>query len=170
MPQGSHVEGMTPGQHPKHSLAGALDPATGTLFHGLGARPTTALCRDLRAVLEAWSPAEPYIRIDVVGDHDKSHQANAVEPWLAAHPRVTWRLWPTDGPRANPIARAFGEVQDGCTRHHRRQRVPALVAEVEDHLHRNGPWPSKLSDLYEEPALTAAVENIAAEEYATVAA
>ncbi len=170
MPQGSHVEGMTPGQHPKHYLAGALDPATGTLFHGLGARKTKALCRDRLDVLEARYPAEPSIRIDVVVDHDQIHQAKAVEPWLAAHPRVTWLLLPTYCPRANPIARAFGDVHDCCTRNHRRKRLPDLVADVEDHLHRNGPWPYQLSDLYDEPAVTAAVENIAAEEYAKVAA
>jgi hypothetical protein len=44
------------------------------------------------------------------------------------------------------------------------------VADVEDHLQRNGPWKYKLSDLDDAPAVTAAVENIAAEELATVAA
>jgi hypothetical protein len=170
MPKGSQVEVMTPGQNHQHDVAGALDPATGTLFHGLGARQTNALCRDLRDVLEARYPAEQYIRLDVVVDHDKLHQAKAVEPWLAAPPRVT-RLWlPTYGPRANPIERAFGDVHDGCTRNHRRKRLPDLVADGEDHLHRNGPWPYQVSDLYDEPAVTTAGENIAAEEHAKVAA
>jgi hypothetical protein len=44
------------------------------------------------------------------------------------------------------------------------------VVDVEDHLPRHGPWPSKVSDLYDEPAVNAAVEKIAAEEYAKVAA
>jgi hypothetical protein len=44
------------------------------------------------------------------------------------------------------------------------------VADVEDPVHLNGPWPYKLSDLYDEPQVTAAVEKIAAEEHATVAA
>ena len=83
---------------------------------------------------------------------------------------MTWLFLPTYCPRANPIERAFGDVHDCCTRNHRRKRLPDLVADVEDHLHRNGPWPYKLSDLYDEPAVTAAVENIAAEEYAKVAA
>jgi hypothetical protein len=170
MPQGSHVEVMTPGQHHTHSLAGALAPATGTLFHGLGARKTTALFRDLLDVLEARYPVEPYTRLSVVVDHDKIHQAKAVEPWLAAHPRVTWLFWPSYGPRANPMERACGDVHDGCTRDHRRTRVPDLVADVADHLCRNGPWPYKLSDLYDEPAVTSAVEKITAEEDANVAA
>ena len=106
----------------------------------------------------------------MVVDHDKIHKAKAVEQWLAAHPRVTLLFLPTYGPRANPIERAFGDVHDCCTRNHRRKRLPDLVADVEDHLHRNGPWPYKLSDLYYEPAVTAAVEKIAAEEYAKVAA
>jgi hypothetical protein len=37
-------------------------------------------------------------------------------------------------------------------------------------LHLNGPWTYQLSDLYYEPAITAAVENIAAAEHAKTAA
>jgi hypothetical protein len=44
------------------------------------------------------------------------------------------------------------------------------VADVEDHLHLNGPWKYTLSELYDEPAVTAAVENIAAEAHAQAAA
>jgi hypothetical protein len=160
----------TPGQHHQPDVAGALDPATGTRFHGLGARHTKALCRDLRDVLEARYPAEPSIRLDVVVDHDQLHQAKAVEPWRAAHPRVTWLFGPTSGPRAHPIERACGDGHDGCTRNHRRQRLPDLVADGEDHLHRKGPWPYQWSDLYDAPAVTAAVAKIAAAEYAKVAA
>jgi hypothetical protein len=87
----------------------------------------------------------------------KIHKARAVEPWLAAHPRVTLLLLRTYGPRANPIERAFGDVHDCCTRNHRRARLPDLVADVEDYVHLNGPWQYKLSDLYDEPAVTAAV-------------
>jgi hypothetical protein len=89
---------------------------------------------------------------------------------VAGRPRVTLLLLPTYCPRANPIERAYGDVHDCCTRNHRRKRLPDLVADVEDHLHRNGPWKDKLSDLYDEPAVTAAVENIAAQKLATVAA
>jgi hypothetical protein len=61
-------------------------------------------------------------------------------------------------------------VHDCCPRNPRRTRLPELVADVEDHLYLNGPWPYKLSDLYDEPAVTAALENIAAEVLANVAA
>jgi transposase len=77
---------------------------------------------------------------------------------------------PTYCPRANPIERAFGDVHDLCTRHHMRKRLRDLVADVEAHLHVNGPWKYKLSELYDEPAVTAAVEKITAEEQAKVAA
>jgi hypothetical protein len=60
-------------------------------------------------------------------------------------------------------------VPDGCTRNHRRKRLSDLIADVADHLPLNGPWQYKLSDLYDEPAVTAAVEKIAAEEQTTVA-
>jgi hypothetical protein len=44
------------------------------------------------------------------------------------------------------------------------------VADVEDHVPLNDPWPYKLSELYYVPAVTAAVEKIAAEEQTRVAA
>jgi putative transposase len=170
MPKGTQVEVMTPGQNAKHYLAGALDPTTGTLHYALGPRKTNALFRDLLTVLDARYPADRYTRLYVVVDNYKIHKAKAVERWLATHPRVTLLFLPTYCPQANPIERAYGDVHDCCTRNHRRTRLPDLVADVEDHLHLNGPWKYQLSDLDYEPAITAAVENIAAEEHAKVAA
>jgi transposase len=105
-----------------------------------------------------------------VVDNYTIHQAKAVAQWLANHPRVTRLFLPTYCPQANPLERAFGDVHDGCTRHHQRKRLSDLVADVEDHIHLNGPWPYKLSELYDAPAVTAAVEQITAEEYENVAA
>ncbi len=170
MPTGTQVEVMTPGQNEKHYLAGALDPTTGTLHYALGPRKTNALFRELLTVLDARYPADRYTRLYVVVDNYQIHKAKPVEQWLAAHPRVTLLFLPTYCPRANPIERAFGDVHDCCTRNHQRKRLPDLVVDVEDHLHLNGPWKYKLSDLYFEPAVTTAVENIAAEEHAKVAA
>jgi putative transposase len=169
-PRGTQLEVMTPGQNQKHYLAGALELTTGTLHHCLGPRKTNALFRDLLACLDTRYPADRYTRLYVVVDNYKIHKAKAVEQWLATHPRVTRLFLPTYGPRANPIERAFGDVHDCCTRNHQRKRLPDLVADVEDHLHLNGPWKYKLSDLYDEPAVTVAVEKIAAEERAKVAA
>jgi transposase len=170
MPKGSQLAVMTPGQNQKPYLAGALDLATGTLLHCLGPRKTNALFRDLLSVLDARYPAEQYARLYVVVDNYKIHQAKAVEQWLAAHPRFTLLFLPTYCPRANPIERAFGDVHDCCTRNHRRKRLPDLVADVEEHIQLNGPWKYTLSQLYYEPAVTAALEKIAAEEQAQAAA
>ena len=51
-PKGTHMAVMTPGTKAQHDLAGALEVATGTLFHGCGPRQTHARCRDLLPVLE----------------------------------------------------------------------------------------------------------------------
>jgi transposase len=161
---------MTPGQHQQHDRAGALDLATGTLLHCLGTRTTNARFRGLRARLEASYAAERYTRLSGVVDNDKIHNAKAVEQWLASRPRVTRLLVPTSCPRATPMERAFGAVHDCCTRTHRRNRLPHLGADVEEHLQVNGPWLYKLSEIYDEPAVTAAVEAIAAAAQATGAA
>jgi hypothetical protein len=152
------------------ALAGALELASGTLHHCLGPRKTNVLFRELLQRLDDAYPATPYKRIYVVVDNYKIHKAKVVAQWLAAHPRVQLLFLPTYCPRANPIERAFGDVHDCCTRNHRRTRLPDLVADVEDHLQLNGPWKYQLSNLYYEPAVTVAVENIAAEELAKVAA
>jgi len=170
MPQGTQVRVMTPGQNQKHYLAGGLDLTTGTLHYCLGPRKTNALFRDLLGHLEASYPVERYTRVYVVVDNYKIHKAKAVEQWLAIHPRVTLLFLPTYCPCANPIERAFGDVHDCCTRNHQRKRLPDLVADVEDHLQLNGPWHYKLSELYYMPAVTAAVEKMAAEEQTRVAA
>ena len=81
MPKGSHLAVMTPGQHRKHYLAGALDLATGTLHHCLGPRRATALCRDLPNRLDASYPTERSTRLSVGVHHGKIHQAMAVELW-----------------------------------------------------------------------------------------
>jgi hypothetical protein len=169
-PTGTQLGVMPPGQQQTPSLAGALDLNTGTWPHGLGPRQTQALFRHRLTQLQAREPADRYTRLDGVVEHDTIHQAPAVEPWLAAHPRVTRRWLPTSWPRANPIARACGDGHDGCTRHHPRTRRPDLVADGEDHVPLHGPWKYRRSDLYDEPAVTATVEKIAQEEHGKTAA
>jgi hypothetical protein len=68
------------------------------------------------------------------------------------------------------MERAFGDVHDLCTRNHTRKRLRDLVVDVEEHLHVNGPWKYKLSELYYEPAVTAAVENMVAAQRSPAAA
>jgi putative transposase len=170
MPHGTQLAVVTPGQNQKHYLAGALDLATGTLLHCPGPRKTNALLRDLLSVLDTRYPAEQYVQLYAVVDTYKIHKAKAVEQWLATHPRLTPLFLPTYCPRANPIERAFGDVHDCCTRNHRCKRLPDPVADVEEHIQLNGPWKYKLSQLYYGPAVTAAIEKIAAEEQAKTAA
>jgi DDE superfamily endonuclease len=170
MPKGTQMTVMIPGPNEKHYLAGALNLATGALLHGVAARKTNALFRDLLSRLDACYPAERYTRLSGVVDNYTIHHAMAVEQWLAAHPRFTLLWLPTYCPGANPIERAFGDVHDLCTRNHTRKRLRDLVANVKAHLHVNGPWQSQLSALYDEPDVTAVVERIVAEQHAKMAA
>ena len=52
----------------------------------------------------------------------------------------------------------------------RRKRLRDVVSDVDQHLRQNGPWLYKLSPLYDAPAVTAAVERLAAAERVKVAA
>jgi hypothetical protein len=95
-----------------------------------------------------------------VADNAKIHHAQKVPQWLAAHPRFEVHYLPTSCPRANPIARAFGEVYDECTRNHTRKRMWHLGQNVKQHLRVNGPWRYALSEIYYTPEVTATVEAL----------
>ncbi len=90
--------------------------------------------------------------------------------WLASHPRFEVLWWPTYCTPANPIEREFGDVHNKCTRNHKRQRLHDLVQDVERHVQNNRPWGYNLSQMYQAPEVTTAVEQIATEEQAKIAA
>ena len=159
-----------PRKRAKHDLAGALNLATGEIFHGHSARQTNALFRDLLACLDHAYPAPRITRLYTVVDHYGMHKAKAVGQWSDHHPRIVLLWLPTYCPQTNPLQRAFGDVHDQCTRTHKRKRLRDVVSDVERHLCQNGPWLYKLSQLYDAPEVTAAVEQIAAAERVKIAA
>jgi transposase len=170
IPKGARECVMTPGQNTKPYLAGALNLATGKLGHGLGTRQTHAWFRDLLTLLDHTYPAPGVRRVYVVVDNSSIQKAQAVEHWLADHPRFHLLWVPTYGPRAHPIERVFGDVHDKCTRNHKRKRLPNLIKDVDRYVQENGPWPYTLSQIYYEPTITAAVETMGAEAASEVAA
>lgn len=170
MEKGTQQEVLTPGTNEKNYLAGALDIVTGKLLHCVWSRKTSGLFIDLLKVIDGTYCWRQYQHIFVVVDNYKIHKAKVVEQWLAAHPGFELVYLPTYCPKANPIERAFGDVHDKCTRNHKRKRLRDLVDDVIEHLEVNGPWRYKLSAIYYEPEVTAAVERMAAEERLKVAA
>jgi putative transposase len=166
MPKGTQTEVLTPGKNEKHYLAGGWDLRTGVIHYCFGERKTNALFRNLLDTLQLRYPAQRYERVYIVADNYRIHKAQAVQQWLAAHPRFELLWLPTYCPRANPIERAFGDVHDKVTRNHKRKRLRDLVADVGRHLDRNGPWPYQLSRLYQEPDVTAALQTLRQEKHA----
>jgi putative transposase len=166
MPQRTQVEVLTPGKDEKHYLAGGWDVRTGVIHSCFGERKTNVLFRHLLDTLQTRYPAQRYDCVILVADNYRIHKAQAVQQWLAAHPRFKMLWLPTYCPRANPIERAFGDTHDKVTRHHKRKRLRDLVADVRRHLNRNGPWPYQLSRLYQEPEVTAALQTLRQEQHA----
>jgi putative transposase len=164
MPKGETIRLVTPGQNQKHYLAGALEPKTGRMVHCLGTRKTNVLFRALLDRLEEHYAKARFAKVYVVVDNSGIHKAQAVERWLAEHPRFALLFLPTYCPQANPIERAFGDVHDKCTRNHRRKRLEELVRDVEQHLSTNGPWQYQLAHLYYTPEVTTSVKRIAKEQ------
>jgi len=68
------------------------------------------------------------------------------------------------------MERAFGDVHAKCTRKHTRQRLRDVVQDVERHVPDNGPWRYSLAQVYDAPESTAAVEHLAVEAQAKIAA
>jgi transposase len=170
MEKGTQQEVMTPGSNQKNYLAGALDIVTGKLLYGVWFRKTNGLFIDLLKVIDGTYAARDYTQIFVVVDNYNIHKAKAVEQWLQRHRRIELVYLPTYCPKANPIERAFGDVHDKCTRNHKRKRLRDVVGEVIQHFRVNGPWQYQLSAIYYTPAVTAAVEKLAAEERLKAAA
>jgi transposase len=170
MEKGTQQEVWTPGTNEKNYLAGALDIVTGRIVHCVWFRKTSGLFIDLLKVIDGTYTVCQYTKIFVVVDNYKIHKAKAVEQWLKQHPRIELVFLPTYCPKANPIERAFGDVHDKCTRNHKRKRLRDLVADVIKHLQVNGPWRYKLSEIYYTSEITAAVEQIAADESLKAAA
>jgi DDE superfamily endonuclease/Winged helix-turn helix len=164
MEKGSQIEVVTPGTNEKNHLAGALDIVSGKLLHCVWFRKTSGLFIDLLKVIDGTYPSGDYTRIFVVVDNFKIHKAKAVQDWMNSHPRLELVYLPTYCPKANPIERAFGDLHDKCTRNHKRKRLTDLVGDVIHHLQVNGPWQYRLSNIYYEPEVTAAVEKMAAED------
>jgi transposase len=166
MRQGTQVEVLTPGKNEKQYLAGGWDLRTGVIHHCCGERKTNQLFRNLLDLLQSRYPAQRYERVYIVADNYRIHKAQAVQQWLAAHPRFELLWLPTYCPRANPIERVFGDTHDKVTRNHKRKRLRDLVADVGRHLDRNGPWPYQLSRLYQAPEITAALQALRLEKQA----
>jgi transposase len=163
-PRGAPVKLVTPGQHPKHYLAGALEPQPGRLVHCTSPRKTHVRFRAWLDCLEEWYPQARFAKVYGVVDNYGIHKAKAVARWLEEPPRFELLFLPTYCPQANPIERAVGDVHDKCTRNPRRNRIAELVWDVEQHIATNGPWKYKLSQLYYTPEVTAAVECLAKEQ------
>jgi len=160
MLRGTQTEVMTPGKNEKSYLAGALNHVTGKLLHVVGERKNRFLFIELLKAIERACPATKFTKIYVVADNYRIHTAKAVQAWLAQHPRFEVVFLPSYCPRANPIERAFGDVHDKCTRNHKRTRIADLVSDVVWHLKRNGPWRYRLSELYYEAEVDAAMAEL----------
>jgi transposase len=161
MPKGEQLEVLTPGTNEKRYLAGAWDMRQGLILHRVWWRKTQGLFLDLLATLDRAYPPSQFTRLYVVVDNYKIHKAQAVDQWLAAHPRFELLFLPTYCPKANPIERAFGDVHDKCTRNHKRKRLWTVVSDVTQHLAVNGPWHYELSEIYYTPEVTAVVQALA---------
>ena len=161
MPKGEQLEVLTPGTNEKRYLAGAWDLRQGTIVHRVWWRKTQGLFLDLLTTLDRTYPPLHFPHLYVVVDNYKIHKAQAVERWLATHPRFELLFLPTYCPKASPIERAFGDVHDKCTRNHKRKRLWTVVRDVAQHLAVNGPWQYELSEIYYTPEVTAAVQALA---------
>jgi transposase len=113
-------------------------------------------------LLERKFPAAKISKIYVVADTYRIHKAQAVVEWLAHHPRFEIVWLPSYCPKANPIERSFGAVHDKCTRNHKRTKIADLVSDVVWQRKRNGPWRYKLSSIYDEAEVDAALAELIA--------
>lgn len=160
MRRGTQTEALTPGQNQKAYLAAAWNYATGKVLSVTGEKKDRHLFINLLASINRSYAATKFQKVYVVVDNYRIHTAKDVTQWLAHHPRIELVFWPSYCPRANPIERIFGDCHDHCTRNHKRKRLSDVVGDVVWHLRARGRWEYKLSNIYDEEAVTNALEQL----------
>lgn len=141
-----------------------LDLSTGKRLDCFGVRKANAPFRELLAARDESYPSLPFRWVYVTVDNYKIHQVTAVKQWWVHYSRLTLLVLPTYDPEPTRSS-AYSVMLHGlCARHHQRKRLRDWVADVEAYVQANGPWLYKVSDIYYEPAVTAAVEGMMPEE------
>jgi hypothetical protein len=146
-PPGTQAQVLTPGPPAKPARAGALSLAPGQGLSGLGPPQPNGVGRALWTRLAATYPARPLSRLAGGADPSGRQQAQAGAPGGARPPRCAGRGVPPDWPRANPMARAGGDVPAKGPRPQKRHRRRDVGQDVAQHVHAKGPWQSQLSRL-----------------------
>ncbi len=160
MRRGTQTAVLRPGQNQKAYLAAAWNYVTGKVWSVTGEKKDRHLFINLLASINRSDAATKFQKVYVVVDNYRIHTAKDVVAWLGNHPRFELVFLPAYCPRANPIERIFGDCHDHCTRNHKRKRLSEVVADVVWHLKARGRWQYKLSTIYDEEAVTNALEPV----------
>lgn len=109
MRKGEQVRIPTPPDNDSIALYGVIELESGDTFcafHEKGRSDYTI------AYLEQLLDNYPRRQILLIWDQAKYHTSNAVEDWLAAHPRITVLLLPRYSPELNPIEQIWRQLKD----------------------------------------------------------
>jgi len=110
------------------SLFAALDMATGKVIGALHRRHRSTEYRKFLVKIDKEVPAE--LDVHIIADNYATHKTDAIQKWLAAHPRFHVHFIPTSSSWLNMVERWFGELTAKLLQRGVHKSVPALEADI----------------------------------------
>jgi transposase len=109
MRKGQQVKVPTPGQNDDICLYGVIELDSGNTFHAFHDKGRSDYTiAYLQQLLDRY-PQQPIL---LIWDQASYHTSNAVEEWLADHPRITTMELPKYAPELNPVEHIWRQLKD----------------------------------------------------------
>ena len=133
----------TPGTTRRRAFFGALDAVSGHWFEALHERKLAVHCVAFLQRLEAVYSTGP---LSLALDNAPTPTAKVVGKWLAAHPRVHVRMWPSYAAHeVNPVERIWGLMKAAVAADRLAGSMEELTAAARRFFADLAPHPVKLS-------------------------
>jgi transposase len=137
--RGQQKRVVTPGQHEKYCLAGALHSGTGKVCYvGGNSKGSSLLIRRLKHLKATYRRAKT---ITLIVDNDIIHKSRETLRWLKATPKFRVIYQPVYSPWVNHVERLWQALHETITRNHQCRSMWQLLKKVRHFMETVSPFP-----------------------------
>jgi len=126
-------------RHGTTTLFAALNVLEGTVIGDCSKRHRHEEFLGFLQKIDRETPAD--LDLHLILDNYATHKHDAVQTWLAKHPRMTLHFIPTSSSWLNLVERWFGEITEKRIRHGVFRSVPELVTAITEYVDHNNADP-----------------------------